>query len=95
MPRDGTILVVACITCLIFALAQPRWGRLAAPPLPPGHDVVLAVDVSKSMAAEDAVPNRLAAAVAAAESLVEALAASRPTARPWWHSPGAACSVAR
>jgi Ca-activated chloride channel family protein len=42
--------------------------------LPAGHDVVLVIDVSQSMAVEDAVPNRLAAAIEAAESLVNALA---------------------
>ena len=64
---------------MIFALAQPRWGRLPAPPLAPGHDVVLLVDVSKSMGVEDAVPSRLAVAVEAAESMVTALA-SEPAA---------------
>ncbi len=73
-PRDGTVLLIACVACLIVAMAQPRWGRLAEPPVPPGHDVVLMVDVSRSMGVEDAVPNRLAAAVEAAESLVNALA---------------------
>jgi Ca-activated chloride channel family protein len=68
------VLLIVCVACLIVALAQPRWGSLGASPLPPGHDVVLVVDVSRSMAAEDAVPNRLAAAVEAAESLVNALA---------------------
>ena len=74
MPRDGTTFLLACVACLIVAVAQPRWGRLNARPVPPGHDVVLMVDVSRSMAVEDAVPNRLAAAVEAAESLVNALA---------------------
>jgi Ca-activated chloride channel family protein len=74
VPRDGTFLIVGCVACMIIAMAQPRWGRLAASPLPPGHDVVLLVDVSRSMGVEDAVPNRLAAAVEAAESLVNALA---------------------
>ena len=73
-PRDGTMLMVWCVACLIVAMCQPRWGRLAAPPVPPGHDVVLMVDVSRSMGVEDAVPNRLAAAIEAAESLVDALA---------------------
>ena len=73
-PRDGTMLLVWCIACLIIAIGQPSWGRLAAPPVPPGHDVVLMVDVSRSMGVEDAVPNRLAAAIEAAESLVNALA---------------------
>ena len=46
---------VGAIACLVVALAQPRWGRAPAPPLPPGHDVVLVVDASRSMGAEDAV----------------------------------------
>ena len=62
------------VACVIIAMAQPRWGRLSASPLPPGHDVVLLVDVSRSMGVEDAIPNRLASAVEAAESLVNALA---------------------
>jgi Ca-activated chloride channel family protein len=80
VPRDGTGLTVVSIALVIVGLAQPRWGRLAAPPLPPGHDVVLLVDVSKSMGVLDAVPSRLAVAVEAAESLVNALA-SEPANR--------------
>jgi Ca-activated chloride channel family protein len=41
--------------------------------LPPGRDVVLLVDVSRSMAAEDAVPDRLSVAVESAVDLVSAL----------------------
>ena len=71
--RDGTPGIVAAIVCLIIALAQPRWGNLPGSALPPGHDLVLMIDVSQSMAAEDAVPNRLAVAVEMAESLVKSL----------------------
>ncbi len=70
---DGARGWLAAIVCLIVALAQPRWGRVPAPPLPPGRDVVLLVDTSRSMGAEDAVPDRLGVAVEAAVSLVEAL----------------------
>jgi Ca-activated chloride channel family protein len=73
-PRDGTVLVVVSAFLLIIALAEPTWGRPSASLLPPGHDVVLAIDVSKSMGVEDAVPNRLAVAVESAESMVHALA---------------------
>jgi len=59
---------------LILALARPRFGSIIGPPLPPGHDVALLIDVSRSMGAEDAVPNRLAVAIDAAESLISALA---------------------
>jgi Ca-activated chloride channel homolog len=72
-PKDGTLALFGCAACLIVAMAQPRWGHEELPPLPPGHDVLLAIDVSRSMAAEDAVPNRLAVAALAAESLVNAL----------------------
>jgi Ca-activated chloride channel homolog len=73
-PRgDGGLGWLGAIALLVVALAQPRWGRLAGPPRPPGHDVVLLVDLSRSMGAEDAVPSRLGAAVEAAEGLVRAL----------------------
>jgi Ca-activated chloride channel homolog len=71
--RDGTPGIVASIVCLIIAIAQPRWGDLPSPSLPPGHDLVLVIDVSRSMAAEDAVPNRLAVATEVAGSLVKTL----------------------
>src|SRR5690242_20007315 len=72
-PREGTVWWLGSVACLIVALAQPRWGRLGGPPPPPGHDVILLIDVSRSMAVEDAVPNQLAVALEAAGSLVDAL----------------------
>ncbi|MCI4370804.1 MAG: VWA domain-containing protein, partial [Thermoplasmata archaeon] len=59
---------------VVLALAQPRWGRVFGPDAPAGHDVVLLVDVSRSMAAEDAVPDRLGVAIEAGSSLLRALA---------------------
>jgi Ca-activated chloride channel homolog len=70
---DGAAWWLGAIACLIVALGQPRWGRAPGPPTPPGHDVVLLVDVSRSMAVEDAVPSRLGAAIEMAEGLVRAL----------------------
>lgn len=58
---------------LTIALAGPRWGRLPGSELPPGHDVVLLVDASRSMGAEDAVPSRLGVAVECGEGLIKAL----------------------
>jgi Ca-activated chloride channel family protein len=72
-PRDGTLWWLSAVALLMVAIAQPRWGRLGSP-RPPGHDAILVVDISRSMGAEDAVPNRLAVAVEAAEGLVNALA---------------------
>ncbi len=72
-PREGGAWWLWAMACLVVALAQPKWGRLGPAPAP-GHDVVLMIDVSRSMGAEDAVPNRLAVAVEYAEKLVDALA---------------------
>jgi Ca-activated chloride channel family protein len=71
---DRAPLWITAFALLVVALAQPRWGRVAAPPLPPGRDVVVVVDSSQSMAARDAVPDRLGVAVDAASSFVRALA---------------------
>ncbi|SIN89163.1 Ca-activated chloride channel family protein [Singulisphaera sp. GP187] len=73
LRRDGSLGWLAAIFCLILAVAQPRWGRGAIPPLSPGHDIVFLVDTSRSMGAEDAVPNRLGVAIETAESLIQAL----------------------
>ncbi len=75
-PRDGSFLWLAAVVFLATALARPRWGASEYPPLPEGRDIVIAVDVSRSMGAEDAVPDRLAVAVESAESLVRALGRS-------------------
>lgn len=72
-PADGGIAWVLAVCLLAVALAQPRWGRGRGEPLPPGRDVVLLVDLSWSMAAEDVIPDRLGRAVEAAEDLVRAV----------------------
>ena len=72
-PPDGAWAWWWAGVCLVLALAGPRWGRVPGSELPPGHDVVLLVDVSRSMAAEDAAPDRLGLARAAARGLVEQL----------------------
>lgn len=71
--RDRWGAWMACLIPLIVALSEPRWmGRPDAEPIT-GHDVLLLIDVSRSMAAEDAPPSRLASAVDAAWSLVAAI----------------------
>ena len=62
---DGGIGWTAAMVLLVVALAQPRWGRRPGGELPPGRDVILLVDGSLSMAAEDLVPDRLGRAVEA------------------------------
>ena len=73
-PRStGSALWIGAFVCLVFALAQPRWGVADGDVRGAGSDIVLAIDLSRSMGAEDALPNRLGLAVEAARSLIEAL----------------------
>jgi Ca-activated chloride channel family protein len=67
--------MLGAVVLMTLALAQPRFGPLVGPQLQPGQDVVLLIDVSRSMGVEDAVPSRLALAIDVAMSLVRALAA--------------------
>jgi Ca-activated chloride channel family protein len=62
---------------LLAALAGPRWGYEALPAKRQGIDVVLIVDVSKSMLATDLTPNRLTRAKLAAQDLIEQLNGDR------------------
>ena len=74
-PGDGSWSWLLATALLVLALAQPRWGRILGGDSPPGHDLVLLVDASRSMAAEDAVPDRMGVAIASGVGLLEALRA--------------------
>jgi Ca-activated chloride channel family protein len=71
--RDGSFGWLMAALLVILALAQPRWGRLPGFDSETGSDVVILVDTSRSMAAEDARPSRLGVAIEAASSLIQAL----------------------
>lgn len=75
VPRDGAWLMLLTCVLLSFALMRPRGLGRGENAAGLGRDVVLAIDVSRSMAVEDAIPNRLSAALEAANSLLHALAA--------------------
>jgi Ca-activated chloride channel family protein len=72
-PGDGAWGWLVAMGLVILALGQPRWGRILGPDAADGHDVVLVLDVSRSMAAEDAVPDRLGVAIESGSSLLRAL----------------------
>jgi Ca-activated chloride channel family protein len=57
--RSKTIFVVLAIIFLILALTRPRWGYQWENLHQRGVDVIVALDVSSSMLAEDIKPNRL------------------------------------
>jgi Ca-activated chloride channel homolog len=57
--RFARFLPAAALVLLLFLLAAPRFVEKQKETLPSGVDILLALDVSGSMAAEDFHPNRL------------------------------------
>lgn len=71
------LLVVLAVAVLAVALARPRVGQEEVIVQQAGADVVIALDVSRSMFADDVEPNRLAAAQRATLALVDRLRGHR------------------
>src|SRR5271165_1301385 len=69
--------LVLAVICLILALARPQWGFDWEDVKLRGLDIVVAIDTSKSMLAEDISPNRLARAKLAALDLMRVAKADR------------------
>lgn len=65
------------VLCLGIAAAQPQWGLTNKPIKRTGVDIVFALDISKSMLARDAAPDRLGAAKAEIAALMQALSGDR------------------
>jgi len=63
--------LVLAVVFLILALARPQWGFDWEAAKMRGLDIVVAIDTSKSMLAEDIAPNRLARAKLAALELMQ------------------------
>ena len=70
-------LLLAGLACVIVALAQPRLGYTFEQSHRQGRDVLIAIDVSKSMLATDVAPSRLERAKLAAQDLVSTLPGDR------------------
>ncbi len=70
-------LAMASAAFMVLAAAGPQWGERTREVKRAGIDVVIAVDVSKSMLAEDAAPNRLGAATREIDRLLRRLEGDR------------------
>lgn len=62
---------------LVVAAAQPRWGTREAFVPREGAEIVIVLDISRSMAVEDVAPNRLAASKAALSAMLDRLGGER------------------
>ena len=71
------LLWLLAAACAVLAASGPQWGTRLEPITRSGVDVVMVLDTSRSMAAEDVPPNRLGQAVHAARSLIGRLAGNR------------------
>ena len=61
----------------LFALARPQWGRLEEPVFDQSREIVIAIDLSRSMLSEDIKPSRLDRAKLLTQSLLEKLTGER------------------
>ncbi len=75
--RARLALALLAIVALALALARPRWGHAQVPVERRGIDVVIALDVSRSMSAADVAPTRAQAAAAGLDAMIEHLQSDR------------------
>jgi len=71
--RWKTVLWLVALVALVVALARPRWGTQVTVKAQEGVEVMVALDVSSSMLAEDVKPNRLTRAKLTVEELMDRL----------------------
>ena len=75
--RVRFLLMLFGLAAAILALAQPRYGADWEQVKRKGRDVLIAIDTSRSMLADDLKPNRLTRAKLAAQDLIGALPGDR------------------
>ena len=76
-PAMRAVMSIGGLALLVAALADPRWGVRYVETDQRGMDVVFVMDVSRSMLAGDASPNRLDRARLFVEDAVDAMAGDR------------------
>ena len=67
------LCLLGAVAAMIVALAQPQWGRRWQDVQRRGRDVMILLDVSRSMLAEDVLPSRLERAKADIRELVQVM----------------------
>jgi len=54
-----TFLLIASLICIFVALLRPQWGKKESVVAQEGRDILIVLDISRSMLAKDLKPNRL------------------------------------
>ncbi len=67
------ICLTSAVSCLVLALMQPQWGKRWQDVPRRGRDLMILLDVSRSMLAQDVIPNRLRRAKIDIKDLVHVL----------------------
>lgn len=75
--RWRSLLLLLGLSLVIFAVARPQWGARAVMLKRRGLDIVVALDVSKSMLATDVKPDRLTRAKREISGVLDRLAGDR------------------
>ena len=70
-------LILAGLFLCLFAASRPQWGKTTERTVERSRNVVVAIDVSRSMLAEDVRPNRLERAKADVADLIDSLEGDR------------------
>ncbi len=81
------------VLCVVVALARPQWGSTLEPIARKGVDVLIGIDISESMLAEDVRPSRLGKARGEALRLLERLEGNRVGLLAWAGAGGVLCPL--
>ncbi len=73
----GRALLIAAVVATAVAVARPQWGEQQQVLTRRGIDIVIALDVSRSMTASDVAPSRAVAAARSLETLLSHLRGDR------------------
>ena len=71
------VLVLSGLFLSLFAASRPQWGKATERTVERSRNVVVAIDVSRSMLAQDVRPNRLERAKADVADLIDSLEGDR------------------
>jgi len=91
--RLRSVLLWSGLAFAVFALASPRWGAVEGTRSASGADVLIAIDCSRSMLADDLYPNRMEVARRKAQDLLRVAPELRLALMPFAALPVLRCPL--